>query len=149
MGNTIPVYHDYDIYTKLLKDDGKQVLLGLHKGIMAGYMLGKLTKGNCRIMHSAIGGIRATQEVVDLCAHHNILPEVKLMPCEKLNEIYAQLESANDAGVRYVLDIANTLNEATAARCTDKPPVLSKPTGTMTIGGGVCEMLRLVVMRKT
>jgi len=147
--NTIPVYHDYDIYTRLLKDNGKQVLLGLHKGLVAGYILGKVTSGKCRIMHSAIGGTRATQEVVDLCAQHNILPEVKLMPCEKLNEIYTLLDGANDAGVRYVLDIANTLNEATAAKCNREPPVLSVPTGAMTVCGGIREALRLVVMRRT
>ena len=30
--NTIPSYHDYGMYKKLLTPKGKQVLLGLHKG---------------------------------------------------------------------------------------------------------------------
>lgn len=147
--NTIPVYHDYDVFTKLLKAEGKQVILGLHKGIVAGYMLGKLTGGRCRIMHSGIGGIKNTQAVMDLCAKHNIVPQLKIMPCEKLNEIYTLLDGGNDAGVRYVLDIGGTLNEETAARCTDPPPTLAEPTGSMSIMGGICETLRLTCCCKT
>jgi uncharacterized zinc-type alcohol dehydrogenase-like protein len=100
--NTIPVYHDYDSYTALLGDNGKQVILGLHKGIVAAFALGTLSGGCARVMHSAIGGIQNTQEVMDLCARHNIVPELQVVPCEKINEVYSKLDSANDSGQRCV-----------------------------------------------
>ena len=67
------------------------------------------------------------------------------MKCAQINEIYTALDGANDAGVRYVLDIANTLNEKTKAECTSEPPTLAKPTGTMSLSGGLGEACRLLV----
>jgi alcohol dehydrogenase (NADP+) len=59
--NTIPVYHNYDVYTRLLAKKGKQVLLGLHKGLIAGFVLNSLTGGRSRVTFSGIGGIPNTQ----------------------------------------------------------------------------------------
>lgn len=147
--NTVPAFHDYDPFTRMLSADGKHVMLGLHKGIVAGYILGVATGGRSRVMHSGIGGIKSTQAVVDLCAKHHILPEYKLMPCESLNEIYTMLDASNDAGVRFVLDIASSLDDETVARCTLPPPVLAKPTGPMSIVGGLLEALRLFCCCRT
>ena len=120
------------------------MILGLHKGIVAAFILGAATGGRSRLVHSGIGGIKNTQAVVDLCAKHSILPELKVMPCERLNEVFSLLDGANDAGVRYVLDIGGSLDDKTASKCNAPPPTLSVPTGTMSIGGGLCEALRLM-----
>lgn len=66
--NSIPIYHDYDVYTRLLSPKGKQVILGLHKGIVGAMVAGKVTCGISKVMGSGIGGIQATQAVIDLCA---------------------------------------------------------------------------------
>ena len=68
--NTIPSYHNYTMYTPLLKkgQGKKQILLGLHKGIGAAMVADKVRGGKSRIGMSGIGGIRNTQEVMDLCA---------------------------------------------------------------------------------
>ena len=71
-------YHDYDQYTKLLSAKGKQCLLGLHKGLGAGFIAGKATCGISKVTASMIGGIKNTQAVVDLCAEKNIVPELKV-----------------------------------------------------------------------
>jgi len=148
--NTVPVYHNYDIYTRLLKRDGKQVLLGLHKGFVAAMLIKGLTRGKSRLTVSLIGGIRNTQAVIDLCAEHNIVPEVQVKNCEELNQIFTDLDGANDAGVRYVLDIAGSLNENTSAKCsTARPPTLAVPKGAMTLSGSIIEMLRLICLWKT
>eukprot|EP01043_Picozoa_sp_COSAG02_P041371 COSAG02_NODE_3422_length_6770_cov_24.488982_4_plen_85_part_00 len=47
---------------------------------------------------SGIGGIANTQAVIDLCAEHNIVPELKVLPVEKLNQIFRDLDSGNDQG---------------------------------------------------
>ena len=66
------------------------------------------------------------------------------MACEKLNEIYELLDGANDMGVRYVLDIGDTLNGETAGKCTAPPPKLATPTGAMSLLGGLGELCRLI-----
>ena len=69
---------------------------------------------------SGIGGIRNTQAVIDLCDKHQIFPDIEVVPCSDLNKIYTNLDASNESGVRYVLDIENTLNEKTEQECKDK-----------------------------
>eukprot|EP00939_MAST-03C_sp_MAST-3C-sp1_P003101 g3101.t1 len=139
--NTVPVYHNYDIFFPLLAPGGKQVIFGLHKGIAAGLILSNLSK-HTRLTYSGIGGIRATQEVIDLCDRHKIYPEVEVRPVSDLNKIFAALED-NKTGKRFVLDIENTLSEAAEAACVDPPPALSD-TESMSVVGGLCEACRLI-----
>ncbi len=61
--NTIPSYHDYNAYTTLLNGTGRQVLLGLHKGLAAAMIVNLVTCDRSKVIFSGIGGIRATQEV--------------------------------------------------------------------------------------
>ena len=83
--------------------------------------------GKSRVGMSGIGGVAATQAVIDLCATNDIKPDIKVVPVEELNAIYAQLDSGDAGAVRYVLDIAGTLNEDASARCRDKPPPKLSP----------------------
>jgi hypothetical protein len=61
---------DYTQYTPLLskKKGAKQILLGLHKGIGGAMLADQVKGGRGRIGMSGIGGIAATQAVIDLCA---------------------------------------------------------------------------------
>jgi len=130
--NTIPVYHDYCAYNVLLGKEGRQVVLGLHVALAASMILNKVTFNRSRVLHSAIGGIKATQKVIDLCAKHKIYPEIKIVPAEELNSIFQQLDGSNDEGVRYVLDIKNSLNGSTGKKCLAKaPPTLGPFFGGM------------------
>lgn len=56
---------------------------------------------------SLIGGIKATQEVLDLCGKHNIFPVCETILADKIDWVYEQLNNANanPEGKRYVLDI--------------------------------------------
>jgi len=136
--NTIPSYHDYTIYQGLLKKTGKQCMLGLHKGMFAAFALGGLV--NSRIISSGIGGIKATQEVMDLCAKNNIKPDITVVPVTQLNKIYEALDSGTDNGTRYVLDIMNTLVPGTV--CTEGAPKLHD-ADLPTLGGTVWEIVSL------
>jgi len=60
------------------------------------------------ITGSHIGGIKATEEVLDLCSKHNILPDVELVTADRLDWAWEQLDS-NPMGLRYVLDIKKSL----------------------------------------
>lgn len=76
---------------------------------------------NSRVRGSGIGSIEATQAVIDLCAAHNIAPEISVLPVDKIAHIYEQLASGNDAGTRFVLDMG-TLDDGAAARLAAAGP---------------------------
>jgi len=54
---------------------------------------------------SAIGGIRETQEMLDFCAEHGILPETELIGAEQINEAYDRVLKS-DVRYRFVIDAA-------------------------------------------
>jgi len=122
--NTIPVSHDYLFYNSLLDKGGKQVLLGLHKGVVTGMLMNKLTGGKSKVISSVIGGINATQKVVDLCHEHKIHPNIKIIPVNELNNVFELLDSSNEAGLRYVLDIEGSLTDEVEKKYESTPPKL-------------------------
>ncbi|CAJ1393369.1 unnamed protein product [Effrenium voratum] len=127
--DTIPTDHDISPYRSLLASQAsKLVILGINANFTGAFVARKLLGNICRVQISGIGGIAATQEVIELCdqAEPKILPEIKIMPVHELNSIFELLDASNDAGIRYVLDIG-TLDESTAAQCTAPPPTLAAP----------------------
>lgn len=147
--NTIPVAHNYWLYQKLLapannegrlKGRSKQVILGLHAGLATGMVALSIKGDQSPIVSSGIGGIKATQEVMDLCAEHEIVPDITVMPVSRLSEIYEALDAGNESGTRYVLDI---MSMAEAVKNGDeeslrnaRPPKL-EPNRTALNGGGI------------
>ena len=100
--NTIPVRQDVAPYLHLLRIDGAQVLVGmiekmpeLHSGILLGR---KILTG------SGIGGIAETQEMLDLCAEKNIVPEIEIIPMQEVNTAYDRMQ-ASDVKYRFVIDM--------------------------------------------
>lgn len=102
--NTIPVRHDVTPYLHLLRIDGVQVLVGvidmlpeMHSGLLLGR---KVLTG------SGIGGLAETQEMLDFCAQHNVLPEIETIPIQEVNHAYERME-ASDVKYRFVIDMAS------------------------------------------
>ena len=62
--NTIPLYHDYIQYQKLLAPGGKQVILGLHKGLPGAMVANGVLCGASKVTASSIGGIINTTSVL-------------------------------------------------------------------------------------
>lgn len=58
-----------------------------------------------------IGGIKETQEMMDVCGKHNITCDIELVKPEpeKINEALKRL-AKNDVRYRFVIDIAATSN---------------------------------------
>ena len=145
--NTIPCYHNYMVYQRLLTPKGKQVLLGLHEGLIAGMLVDTLTMRSSRLTGSAIGSIAATQECIDLCAREDIKPEVQVVSASEVNWVYEQLSASNDAGKRYVLDIAGTLNDDAFEKSAEVPPPdLGADAGGPTISGVLGETLKVLLL---
>ncbi len=143
--NTVPIEHDYTVYSALTaRAGGRHVILGLNSALIAGMVVGGLVCG-ARVVGSGIGGIEATQAAIDFCARHDIKPEIKVIPVEGINAAFTALDSANDAGVRHVIDIS-TLDAGAAARCEGVPPPTLAAGGALSMSkvvGAIAAMLFL------
>jgi uncharacterized zinc-type alcohol dehydrogenase-like protein len=100
--NTIPVRHDVTPYLHLLRIDGVQVLVGMidmmpevHTGVLLGR---KVLTG------SGIGGLAETQEMLEFCAQHSILPDIEVIAMQDIETAYDRME-ASDIKYRFVIDM--------------------------------------------
>lgn len=103
--DTVPYQHDLNPYVPTLKVDGTLVLVGL-VGNMDVTSTVPLVLGRRTIAGSCIGGIKETQELLDFCAKHNILPEVEMINMQDINDAYIRMEKS-DVKYRFVIDMAS------------------------------------------
>lgn len=103
--NTIPVNHDVNPYLKLLKRDTTMVMLGAIEPISK-VDAGALIRKRKNIAGSLIGGIKETQEMLDFCGVHQILPEVEMITIQQINEAWERVVKA-DVKYRFVIDMAS------------------------------------------
>ena len=124
--DTVPVAHDLAAVRALLEPArGKLVLLGVHPQSFAANYVDKLLGGTAPVTMSWIGGTACTREVVDLCARRRIAPEIEVVPVSELPAVLEAIDAGNDAGRRYVLDLA-TLPRARALRAPAFSPAGAK-----------------------
>lgn len=102
--DTIPVAHEYQNYLRLLKTSGHLVIVGAVDQ-MPGFHSGLLLGGRKSVAGSAIGGIKETQEMLDFCAEHGILPETETIAMADINTAYERMEKS-DVKYRFVIDMA-------------------------------------------
>jgi uncharacterized zinc-type alcohol dehydrogenase-like protein len=141
--NTIPSQHDWAAYQPLLAAGGKHVMIGIHSAMAASMMVGKLKK--CSVVNSVIGGIKNTQEVIDICARDSIYPEIEVVPVQKINEVFSTLDASNDSGIRYVLDLEGSLNESAFNTCKALPPTLGPNHTGMSIRTIAYDIFRMLL----
>ena len=103
--DTIPVDHDVAAYLRLLKIDGSLVLVGAI-GMLPSFHTGLLLGGRKNLSGSAIGGLPATQELLDFCAEKNILPDCEMIKIQDINHAYERMERA-DVKYSFVIDMAS------------------------------------------
>ncbi len=103
--DTVPVKHDMGPYLPLLNIDGTLCLVG-QIGPMDEVGTVPLILGRRRIAGSVIGGIRETQEMLDFCAKHNILPECEMIKMDEINEAFERMERS-DVRYRFVIDMSS------------------------------------------
>lgn len=106
--NTIPIGHDVDPYLHLLKRDATMVLLGSLEPLTH-VNAGLLTRKRRNLAGSLIGGIAETQEMLDFCAAHNVLPEVEIIAMQDINQAWDRVVKA-DVKYRFVIDMASLKN---------------------------------------
>jgi uncharacterized zinc-type alcohol dehydrogenase-like protein len=55
---------------------------------------------------SAVGSIKETQEMLDFCGTHNIVPEIEVISIQQTNGAYERI-LGSDVRYRFVIDIAS------------------------------------------
>ena len=101
--NTIPVGHDVDPYVNLLKRDKTMAMVGAIEPLTH-VNSANLVRLRKNIAGSMIGGIKETQEMLDFCGEHNILPEVEMITIQDINAAWDRVVKA-DIKYRFVIDM--------------------------------------------
>ncbi|MBP6735199.1 MAG: hypothetical protein KAX51_11890 [Chromatiaceae bacterium] len=102
---TIPVQYDVAAYTSVVKPYGTYTQVGIPERFEL--ILNNLGLSINRVNFNAslIGGMKETQEVVDYCADHKVLPQVQIIKAEQINEAWQNVVNKK-ARYRYVIDAA-------------------------------------------
>jgi uncharacterized zinc-type alcohol dehydrogenase-like protein len=108
--NTIPDAYDITDYVSLLDLDGTVVavgLLGEYKKPLNNMDMAMYRRS---VAGSIIGGIAETQEVLDFCAKHKILPEVQMISMQEINKAFDDLMD-KEVRYRHVIDMQSLKEE--------------------------------------
>ncbi|KAK2969277.1 hypothetical protein RJ640_030818 [Escallonia rubra] len=108
--DTVSAVHPLLPLLNLLKCDGKLVLVGA-PGKPLELPVFPLLSGRKIVAGSAIGGIKETQEMIDLAARNKITADVEVIPIDYVNRAMERLAKA-DVKYRFVIDIGKTLKDA-------------------------------------
>ncbi len=100
--NTVSARLDIAQYVNLLAVDGTLVIVGAPTEPVAVDGMSLITHRRS-IAGSANGGILETQEMLDFCAEHGILPETELIEAASINDAYERVLTS-DIRYRFVID---------------------------------------------
>ena len=101
---TIPDSFDVNPYICLLAPRGKMVTVGLLGPYKAPTNNMEVAKYSRSIGASIIGSIAETQEVLDFCATHHILPQVQMININEVNDAFEKINN-EEVRFRYVIDM--------------------------------------------
>ncbi|KAJ4800640.1 Cinnamyl alcohol dehydrogenase [Rhynchospora pubera] len=103
--DTVSAKHSLGPILELLKVNGKMVLVGApDKPVDLPSF--PLIFGKRTVSGSMTGGIKETQEMLDVCAKHNIKCDIEIVTPDYINDALARL-ARNDVRYRFVIDIAS------------------------------------------
>ncbi|PFO06617.1 alcohol dehydrogenase [Bacillus sp. AFS076308] len=101
--NTVSAKIDISAYLSLLALDGALVNVGAPAEPLSLNVFSLI--GHRRsFAGSMIGGIRETQEMLNFCAEHNIVPKIEVISADQIDEAYERV-LASDVKYRFVIDI--------------------------------------------
>lgn len=104
--STIPTAYDVNDYVDLLKYGGEMAIVGLppvelNTNINVTRLVFSAGK---RVYGSLIGGMKETQEMLDISLANKIYPETEIISADKIDEAYSNLTTGK-AKFRYVIDM--------------------------------------------
>ncbi|WP_020215141.1 NAD(P)-dependent alcohol dehydrogenase [Flavobacterium rivuli] len=112
---TIPEAFDVNDYIPLIKRRGALVTVGLLGPYDAPTNNMEVAKRCATVGGSMIGGTAETQEVLDFCAEHNILPDVEIIDIKDINDAFEKIKD-EEVRFRYVIDMATLKNNPELAK---------------------------------
>lgn len=107
--DTVPYDHDINPYISTLNISGTLVLVGYIGKMEEALFTPPVVLGRRSVAGSLIGGIKETQEMLDFCGEHNILPEIEMIKIQDINEAYERMLKS-DVHYRFVIDMASLKN---------------------------------------
>ena len=107
--DTVPYDHDINPYLATLNISGTLVLVGFIGKMEDALFTPPMILGRRSVAGSVIGGIKETQEMLDFCGEHNILPEIEMINMEDINEAYERMLKS-DVRYRFVIDMQSLKN---------------------------------------
>ncbi len=102
--NTVSANISIDSYLRLLRPLGALVNVGLPTEAWTVHP-GSVVGGSRVLAGSNIGGIPATQEMLDFCAEHSIGSTIETISADEVNDAYERVV-AGDVRYRFVIDTA-------------------------------------------
>lgn len=102
---TIPVQYDVAAYASVVKPFGTYTQVGMPQKFELTLSAIGLSINRVNFNASLIGGMKETQEVVDYCADHKVLPKIQIIKAEQINEAWDKVVN-KEARYRYVIDAA-------------------------------------------
>ncbi|MDR1851219.1 MAG: NAD(P)-dependent alcohol dehydrogenase [Propionibacteriaceae bacterium] len=96
---------DVDAYVKMLDMGGVLCFIGMPPGAQSFHLGGHLAGAHASISGSNIGGIQATQDMLDFCAEHGIGAKIELINADEVTDAYDKVV-AGKVHFRYVIDIS-------------------------------------------
>ncbi|AEE86859.1 putative cinnamyl-alcohol dehydrogenase [Arabidopsis thaliana] len=105
--DTVSATHPLLPLLGLLKNKGKLVMVGAPAEPLE-LPVFPLIFGRKMVVGSMVGGIKETQEMVDLAGKHNITADIELISADYVNTAMERLAKA-DVKYRFVIDVANTM----------------------------------------
>ena len=111
--NTIPYKHDLNPYLPLMKSKSQVAVVGNFLGF-DDLDTATMVFEHIGVTGSLIGGIADTQEVLDLCAEHDIRPAIEMIRMDEINSAFERMQG-EDVRFRHVIDMESLRADANAA----------------------------------
>ncbi len=111
--DTVPCVHDVNPYLPTLAQNGTLVLVGYLGDLSPMLSSVPLIMGRKSVAGSVIGGIAETQEMLDFCGAHGIMPDIEVIKIQDINAAFQRMVKS-DVKYRFVIDIASLKGEETA-----------------------------------
>jgi uncharacterized zinc-type alcohol dehydrogenase-like protein len=101
--NTVSATVDTNAYLNLLKFDGAFVVIGADPTPTVSLSTSVGISKQRVFTLSLISGIKETQEMLNFCGEHNVLPEIEVIPAQYINDAFDRVV-ASDVRYRFVID---------------------------------------------
>jgi len=109
--DTVPYVHDLNPYIPTLSFKGTLVLVGYLGPLEPTLNSAAMVMGSKVLAGSLVGGIPATQEMLDFCGKHNITSDIEVINMQDINAAYERMLNS-DVKYRFVIDMASLKAQA-------------------------------------